>query len=142
MRLYFKSFALHFKSLLEYKASFIIAFLCQILVVFSYYFIILALFEQFGNVKGFTLYEVLLCFGIIQFGFSFCEVFARGMDTFDKLIVKGDFDRLLLRPRNIILQILCSDADFVKASRLLQAIIVIIIIIIVLISTFFFPCSI
>jgi len=127
MKLYFKAFGLHFKSMLEYKASFIIAFLSQILVVFSYYFIILALFEQFSNIKGFTLYEVLLCFGIIQFGFSFCEVFARGVDTFDRLISSGSFDRLLLRPRNIILQVLCSDSDFVKASRLLQALIILII---------------
>lgn len=127
MRLYFKSLALHLKSMLEYKTSFIISFLSQILVFFSYYFIVLSLFTKFDNIKGFTLYEVLLCFSIIQFGFAFCETFARGIDVFDRLIVRGEFDRLLLRPRNIILQILCSDADFIKLSRLIQSLIVMII---------------
>ena len=124
MKIYFESLAMHLKGELEYRVNFILSFLSQILVFFTYYFIILALFTKFDHIKGFTLYEVLLCFSIIQFGFSFNEVFARGIDRFDRLIIQGNFDRLLLRPQNIILQVLCSDSDFVKLSRLIQAIIV------------------
>lgn len=127
MKLYLNSLALHLKSELEYRMSFIISFLSQILIFFTYYFVIIALFSKFDNIKGFTLYEVLLCFSIIQFGFAFNEVFARGIDKFDKLIIEGGFDRLLLRPKNLILQVLCSDGDFVKVSRLIQAIIVLVI---------------
>lgn len=127
MKLYLNSLALHLKSELEYRMSFIVSFLSQILIFFTYYFVIIALFSKFDNIKGFTLYEVLLCFSIIQFGFAFNEVFARGIDKFDKLIVEGGFDRLLLRPKNLILQVLCSDSDFVKVSRLLQAVIVLVI---------------
>lgn len=124
MKLYFKSLMMHFKISLEYKTSFIIGFISQFLVFFSYYFIIIALFNKFNNIKGFNVYEVLLTFSIIQFGFSFVEVFARGIDRFDELIIDGAFDRLLLRPRNIILQILCSQADLIKLSRLLQAVVI------------------
>lgn len=127
MKVYFKSLNLHLKSILEYKVSFITSFLSQILVFFSYYFVILALFSKFDNIKGFTLYEVLLCFGVIQFGYAFCESFARGMDNFDKIIINGEFDRILLRPKNIIIQVLCYDSDYTKVSRLLQALIVLII---------------
>ncbi len=127
MKIYFESLAMHLKGELEYRVNFILSFLSQILVFFTYYFIILALFTKFDHIKGFTLYEVLLCFSIIQFGFSFNEVFARGIDKFDNLIIQGNFDRLLLRPKNIILQVLCSDSDFVKTSRLIQALIVMIV---------------
>ena len=127
MKLYLKSLVMHLKSMLEYKASFIFAFIAQVVIFFSYYFIILALFSKFDNIKGFTLYEVLLCFSIIQFGFSVCECFARGIDVFEKQIITGNFDRILLRPKNIILQVLCSEADFVKLSRIIQAVIVMII---------------
>lgn len=130
MKIYLKSLGMHLKAELEYRANFILSFLSQILVFFTYYFIIIALFSKFNNIKGYTMYEVLLCFAIIQFGFSFNEVFARGIDHFDKLIIRGDFDRLLLRPKNIILQVLCSDSDFVKSCRLIQAIIVLVIAII------------
>lgn len=130
MKVYFKALKLHFKSLLEYKASFITSFLSQILVFFSYYFIIISLFTKFDNIKGFTLYEVLLCFSVIQFGYAFCESFGRGLDKFDNLIIKGEFDRILLRPKNIIIQTLCYDSDYTKISRLLQSVIVLIIAII------------
>ena len=127
MKLYIESLKMHLKSTLEYKTSFIIGFFSQFLVYFTYYFIIIALFNKFDNIKGFTMYEVLLTFSIIQFGFSMNELFARGIDSFDKLIIDGSFDRLLLRPQNILLQVLCSKFDFVKFSRVFQSIIVFII---------------
>ena len=124
MKLYIESLKMHFKSLLEYRVSFVVGFFSQFLIFFTYYFIIIALFTKFDNIKGFTLYEVLLTFSIIQFGFSVNEFLARGVDTFETLIIDGSLDRLLVRPRNILLQVLCSKADFVKISRILQAIVI------------------
>ena len=120
MKYYIESIKMHLKSTLEYKISFILAFISQFLVFFTYYFIIIALFNKFSNIKGFTVYEVLLTFSIITFGFSVNEFLARGIDTFDNLIIDGSFDRLLLRPRNILLQVLCSNIDFVKLSRVIH----------------------
>ena len=120
MRLYFKFMKVHFKSELQYKMSFILSFLSQFLVFFSYYFTILCLFDKFSNLKGFTLHEVLLTFAIIQFGFAFCETFFRGIDTFDNLIVDGTFDRLLLRPQNILLQVFVNEVSFVVLEVVYQ----------------------
>lgn len=127
MNLYLKYFKIHIKRELQYKASFIMSFISQFFVFFGYYFTVICLFNKFSNIKGFTMYEVLLTFGIIQFGFSFCETFFRGIDQFDNLIVDGSFDRLLLRPRSILLQTFCEEVSLVKASRLLQSIIVLVI---------------
>lgn len=127
MSLYFKFMKIHFKSELQYKLSFVLSFVSQFIVFFGYYFTIICLFDKFSNIKGFTLYDVLLTFGIIQFGFSFCETFFRGIDTFDDLIVNGTFDRLLLRPRSVLLQVFVNEVSFVKASRLIQSIIILII---------------
>lgn len=130
MKEYFKYFKINLKSEMQYKSSFILSFISQFFVFFGYYFTILCLFDKFSNVKGFTLYEVLLTFSIIQFGFAFCETFFRGVDMFDRLIIDGDFDRILLRPQNILLQVFGTEISFVKLSRLLQAIIILFITII------------
>ena len=127
MSLYFKYLKTYFKKEIQYKSSFIMSFISQFFVFFSYYFLIICLFDKFSNIKGFTVYEVLLTFGVIMFGFSFCETFFRGIDQFDDLIVSGDFDRLLLRPRGILFQVFCSDICFFKLARLLQSIVVVII---------------
>ena len=124
MSLYFKYFKVHLKSELQYKVSFILSFISQFFVFFGYYFTILCLFDKFSNIKGFTLYEVLFTFGIIQTGYAFCETFFRGIDVFDELIVDGSFDRLLIRPQSILLQVFCQQTSFIKLSRLLQALII------------------
>ena len=127
MNIYFEAVKLHLKSLLEYKLSFILGIVSQIFTFLGYYFIILALFAKFGNVKGFTLYEILLTFSIIQFGFSINEVFARGIDQFDNLIIEGNFDRILLRPKSIIVQILTTEIAWIRISKTIQALIIMII---------------
>ena len=127
VKLYIESFKFNLKKQLEYKSSFIMNSLSQLFVFFTYYFIILGLFNKFNNIKGFTLYEVLLCFSIIQFGYAVNETFFRGIDRFDTLVINGELDRLLLRPRGVLLQVLCNEIDIVKIFRIIQAFIIMII---------------
>ena len=121
VKLYIESMKLKLKSQLEYRLSFILTFISQIGVFFTYYFMTVALFQRFDNIKGFTLYEVLLCFSIIHFGFAFNETFFRGVDKFEDFISNGSLDRLLVRPQGVLFQVLCSRMDVVKVTRLFQA---------------------
>lgn len=127
MSLYLKYMKLHLKKMLQYKVSFILSFISQIFIFFTYYFTVIALFDKFSNVNGFDLYDVLLTFSIIQFGFSINEVLARGLDQFDKLMIQGEYDRILVRPRNILLQVLGYEIEFTKICKVLQSIIILII---------------
>lgn len=127
VNLYFKNFQMHLKSELEYRKSFMMSFISQFGIFFTYYFLIIALFQKFSNINGFNVYEVLLCFSIIQFGFAFNEVFFRGLDKFDRFIINGTLDRILLRPQNILFSVLCDDMDISKISRILQSLIILLI---------------
>lgn len=127
MKLYFKYMKLHIKSILQYKVSFILSFISQFFVFFSFYFIIMSLFDKFNNIKGFTVYQVLLTFSVTHIGFSLNEVFARGIDNFDKFIKAGRYDQLLVKPRSILLQILGSDMACDRLSRILQSLVILIV---------------
>lgn len=127
MKIYLDYLKLHLKSIMEYKLSFILSLISQIFVFFTYYFLIIALFQKFNNLQGYNIYEVLLTFSIIHFGFSMNETFARGIDQFDALIIDGSFDRLLLRPRNILLQVVGYQIDYTKLARVIQSIIIMIV---------------
>lgn len=85
------------------------------------------LFDRFQVVKGWTLYEVGLIYGIIQIGFALAECFARGFDTFAHLIKQGEFDRILLRPRSTLFQIATREVQIFRLGRLLQGLIVLLI---------------
>ena len=122
--MFLESLKLNIKSQLEYKASFIMDAISQFFVFFTYYFTIIAIFNRFNNIKGFNVYEILLCFSIIQFGFAFTETFFRGIDKFEDLIIDGYLDRFLVRPRGILYQTLCQRIHLVKIFRVLQALII------------------
>lgn len=125
VRYFINSMKLCIKTKLEYKASVIINSISQFLVFFTYYFMVVALFDKFNNIKGFNLYEIFICFGVIHFGFAFCETFFRGIDRFEEHIINGSLDRFLVRPKNVLLQVLVSEVDFVKVFKAFQALIII-----------------
>lgn len=127
VKLFIQNLKQHIKCDLEYKSSFILGVIGNIFVFTASYVMILALFDKFGNIKGFDVYEVLLCFGIINFGFAFNEMFFRGVDKFEDFIIDGSLDRLLLRPQNILFQVICSKTDFQKITRVLYSIIMIVV---------------
>jgi ABC-type uncharacterized transport system permease subunit len=50
--------------------------------------------------------------------FSIAECFARGFDHFPSMISNGEFDRVMVRPRNEIFQILAYKMDFPASAVL------------------------
>ena len=113
-----KYFMMHLKKGLEYKMSFILILISQIINIFASVFVVFSLFSKFGLLKDFTLNECLLALSIVDIGYYFAEFICRGFDSFSKLIIKGKFDLLLIRPENIYVQILGSEMEPTKISRL------------------------
>ncbi len=126
MRLYMRFLEIHLKAAMQYKLSFLLTLLGQFLVSFNVFLGILFLFDRFQEVKGYSFSEVLLCYSIVLFSYSFAEIFMRGFDAFSGTIGNGEFDRMLLRPRNIILLVVSGKMDFTRFGRLLQAVVMLI----------------
>lgn len=123
MKLYGKYFMIHLKSIMGYKTSFIFTCIGQFLVSFNVFLGIYFMFQRFSKIEGFTYNEVLLCFGITLMEFSLAEAFARGFDMFASMIKGGEFDRIMVRPRNEIFQVLGSRIEFTRIGRILQAVV-------------------
>lgn len=123
-KLYGKYIAILFKSQMQYRTSFWLLTFGQIFTPLSILAGVYFLFERFGQIKGWDFYEVALCFAIIHMAYAISECFARGFDSFSSLVVNGDFDRVLVRPRSTVLQVLGSRFEFTRVGRLLQSVIV------------------
>ncbi len=124
MRLYLRYFAIHVKSQMQHKASFFLTILGQFLGAFSAFLGIYFMFTRFNQVEGFTYSEVLLCFATVLMAFSLAECFFRGFDAFSSMISNGEFDRILVRPRGIVFQVLASKVELTRLGRLLQSVLV------------------
>jgi len=121
-----KFFSMHIKSQMQYKTSFFFTAVGQFLVAFATFLSVSFLFDRFDSVGGFTYEEVLICFAVMMMAFSTGELVGRGFDRFPVLLGNGGFDRALVRPRNVIFQVLASQMEFSRLGRFVQAVVVLI----------------
>ena len=121
MQLYLKYFSIHLKSAMQYKISFLLTLIGRSFQALTVLFGINFMFRRFYTVEGFTHSDVLLCYAVVMLSFSLAECLARGFDTFSSMISNGEFDRILVRPRNEILQVLGSRIDFTRLGRALMS---------------------
>ena len=106
---------------MQYKGSFFLTIFGQLMTSLSTLFSIWFMFTRFNSVEGFTFEEVLVCFAVMLFSFSLAECFARGLDGFARVIGNGEFDRVMVHPRNEIFQILASRVELSRIGRFIQA---------------------
>lgn len=126
MKLYMRYMSILLKSEMQYRSSFILLSIGQFFVPFLTFIAIFMLFQRFSSIGGWTLYEVALCYSVIHIAFALSSCLARGFDTFSNLIVRGDFDRILVRPRGTIIQVMGSRLDLYRLGRLAQSLIVLV----------------
>ncbi len=120
-RFYRHCISISIRCSMQYKVSFFLTAMGQFLVSFNVFLGIFFMFQRFSRVKGFSYSEVLLCFSIMLMEFSLAEMWARGFDTFPGLIRSGEFDRIMVRPRGLVLQVLGSKFELTRIGRMLQA---------------------
>jgi ABC-2 type transport system permease protein len=125
-RLYWRYVGVSIRAQMQYRASFVMLSVGHFLSTGIEFLGVWALFARFGNLKGWTLPEAALFYGLVNVAFALAESAARGFDTFDGLIRSGDFDRLLLRPRAIALQMIGRDLQLLRIGRLSQGLLVLI----------------
>lgn len=123
LRLYWHYISIIVRSSMQYKVSFCMFVVGQFLVSFNVFLGVYFMFQRFHTVKGFTYQEVVLCFSIVLLEFSLAEMYARGFDRFPSMVRQGDFDRILLRPRGAVLQVLGSRFELTRIGRMLQSVI-------------------
>ncbi|WP_234124697.1 ABC transporter permease [Clostridium hydrogenum] len=124
MKLYLKYFSIQLKSVMQYKTSFFLTSIGQCLTTFFSFLSMYFLFTRFGSIKNYSFNEVLLCFSTIFMSFALAECFGRGFDAFPSIISDGSFDRILVRPRNEVLQVLGTKIELTRIGRLIEALIV------------------
>lgn len=84
-----------------------------------------ALFHRFGDVQGWRIGEVALFYGLVNCMFAIADALGRGFDVLGTDFLRtGTFDRLLLRPRPVALQLMGHDVRISRIGRLTQGLLV------------------
>jgi ABC-2 type transport system permease protein len=122
LSLYLRYVAISIRAQLTYRATFAMKAVGQLLVTGIEFFGIWALFSRFGTLGGWTLREVGLIYGMVDVGFALADATGRGFDKLGTLLKAGDFDRMLLRPRSVVLQLLGFELQLMRIGRFTQGV--------------------
>ena len=120
LRLYFRYAGVSLRSQLQYRASMIMQSLGAFVITGVEMLAIWALFARFGHIRGWTLPEIALFYGLISISWALCDAIGRGFEVFGTLLKAGDVDRLLLRPRGTVLQLLGYELTIRRIGRFAQ----------------------
>lgn len=109
---------------MQYRLSFAL----QIVGTFGFYTIyflsIFILFGHFETMGGWRVGEIAFLFGLAGLSFGIAHMVAGGFASFSDLIVRGEFDRVLLRPVGAILQVIATGVQLRNLGDVLQGMVV------------------
>ena len=125
--LYGKYASICVRSAMQYKLSFVLMILARFIIAFCEFLAITFLFSGLTELKGYTYGDVLLCFSLIHMSFVFAELFGNGFQVFSGTVKRGEFDRMLLRPCSLILQVIGTKFEIGRTGPLITAVITLVI---------------
>jgi ABC-2 type transport system permease protein len=120
LKLYGRYVEASLRSQMQYRTSFLMKSSAHFMVTGLEFLGMAAVFQRFGQIRGWTLPQMALFYGIISMSFATSEAVARGFDIFPRMIKAGEFDRILLRPRSTAFQILGQELQLMRIGRFLQ----------------------
>jgi ABC-2 type transport system permease protein len=124
--LYLRYVAVSIRTQLQYPGSFAMATFGHFLGTAVEFLGVLALFDRFGSLSGWSLGEVALFYGLADLTFAIADATGAGFASFATLVKSGDFDRVLLRPRSAALQLLGSELTLKRVGRASQGLAVLV----------------
>jgi ABC-2 type transport system permease protein len=121
VRLYGRYVATSLRAQMQYPGPFLATSAGAFAATIVDFIAIWALFTRFQQIEGWRFAEVALFYGVISVAFALADAFTRGFDIFgDQFVKTGDFDRLLVRPRSTVLQLLGYELRATRIGRLAQ----------------------
>ena len=111
MRYVIHAMKMLWKSATQYRASLIMQIIAQLIMTAGDLLAVLVLMDRFLHVGRWQPAEVLFFFGAMQLTFAMTECFGRGISSFQSYVISGQFDTVLLRPKGLLLQVVCSQLD-------------------------------
>lgn len=111
----------------QYRTSFLMLLLTQMVVAGLDLAVIAVLFGRVDALAGWSAIEVALLFGLSGVTFGLGDLFVSQVEYVSRHIKAGTFDRFLLRPLSPLLQLSAGEFALRRAGRLLQPLVVLVV---------------
>ncbi|AIG24892.1 ABC transporter permease [Brevibacillus laterosporus] len=124
LRIYGRLLRASIRSRMQYKWNFIISNVMIGLLLVVDFLGITVLLWKFTDIQGWTLYELGLIFGFASISEALFRMFASEIHEFEKYILQGEFDQVLIRPISPLVLLLSRNIDIGRLGQLGQGMLV------------------
>jgi ABC-2 type transport system permease protein len=110
--LFWSYVAQYAKGRMEYRADFVAGLFTDVLYQLVSIIFLLVVFRQVPTLAGWKQAEVFFIYGYFLWPYAFFNTLANGVwDFSDRYILKGELDRLLLRPASALFQLILEGIE-------------------------------
>lgn len=125
LRVWFALAAMTWRSQLQYRRSFLLACLAQILITGFDFAGLAFLAQRFAGIAGWSIAEIGLFYGLISCGLGLGLVLGHPLTYVDEQIRSGSFDAVLVRPAPAVVQV-CGRLELQRLGRCVQGLAVLV----------------
>lgn len=125
MGIYWTLLKASIRSRMQYKLNFILSSVANGLITVVDFIVLFAILFRFRDVMGWNIYEIGMLYGSTSFSFSLYRLVAEEVHQFERYMVNGEFDSLLIRPVAPLTLLLSRNIDFSRVGGILQGVAII-----------------
>lgn len=118
--LYLQSVRAALRAKMQYKTDFVVGALFYGLLTVADFLMLAAILTRFPRVGGWDVYEVGLLYGMSWIAMGLYRTFASELHDFERYLIRGEFDGLLLRPWPTLLTLLGRNVEPARLGAVLQ----------------------
>ncbi|WNR43957.1 ABC transporter permease [Paenibacillus roseipurpureus] len=104
------------KSRMQYKFNFIFSTLMAACIQLSEFLMVALVMMRFGEIKGWSLYEVSYLYGVMMLAKAIYRTLASDVHHLEKYLVSGDLDAILIRPVPVLLALMTQNSRLLIAE--------------------------
>lgn len=117
---YYRHLTISLRAQMQYRASALMGGFGLLFLTTLEFLGIAALFARFRTFRGWSLAEIAVLYGMANISLASAQVVTRGFERVSQLVLNGDFDRILLRPRTTAMQIAGLELRLLALGRFVQ----------------------
>ena len=122
LKLYFLLAGAYVRSRLQYRLSFWMMCIAIVAGEACMVGLLGALLSKFRALDGWTLAEIVFLYGLANLAYSLMQILGSQLDDFDRYIVRGELDTVLIKPVPPLFYILASRVELHHAARALTSV--------------------
>jgi len=124
LSLYLRSVQAAMRAKMQYKGDFVTGLLLYAVLSATDFLMIAAILTRFPRLGGWDVYEVGLLYGMASIATGLYRTFGAELHAFERYLVRGEFDVLLLRPWPTLLTLLGRNVEPERLGNALQGAII------------------